>query len=185
MKALKIYRAKIENWSIRNWRIAIALPQLIFLIIHDPYWWGTIIAGSICFYYLWILIEKGAKYLGIKHKKTNLPIMIGVAVLIACFCMEQQASAVIYKRLEAFVTDLVAQTTSATGGTANRYQKSIELLFLLARGITVFLFLGSSIQAKRQKDDNQNPRLMIDIAIGTFEFVILVEVVSFMLVGGT
>ncbi|MDJ0728044.1 MAG: hypothetical protein QNJ38_23330 [Prochloraceae cyanobacterium] len=184
MKSLKQKRIRLENWLILNWRLVIAIPQIIFLMSRDWQFWRIAIPACLSFCLLWFCLEKLANWVGINPRKIRGLGILGIVTIILSLSFQEPASAFLYKRAEKFVSDLITSVyDSINGGSTTDIQSAVALLFTFLRVLTVFMFLGSLIQAQRMKNDTQSSRLMLDIAAGTFEFVVAVEVISFLLVG--
>ncbi len=184
MESLKQKRIRLENWLILNWRLVIATPQIIFLMSRDWQFWRIAIPACLSFCLLWFCLEKLANWVGINPRKIRGLGILGIATIILSLSFQEPASAFLYKRAEKFVSDLITSVyDSINGGSTTDIQSAVALLFTFLRVLTVFMFLGSLIQAQRMKNDTQSSRLMLDIAAGTFEFVVAVEVISFLLVG--
>ncbi len=150
----------------------------------DWQFWRIAIPACLSFCLLWFCLEKLANWVGINPRKIRGLGILDIVTIILSLSFQEPASAFLYKRAEKFVSDLVTSVfNSINGGSTTNIQSAVALLFTFLRVLTVFMFLGSLIQAQRMKNDTQSSRLMLDIAAGTFEFVVAVEVISFLLVG--
>ena len=186
LKALNLWRTKIEKYFFFPGQSLILAAGIIYLIGRYPYLCAVVISASLLFCLLWLAIEKLMSACQIKQKIGSSPIIIGIATVVFSLSFEQRASAyIIYERLENFLRELINQTHTATNTSTVDSLKSLGLIFNAARVITLLMIVGSIVQAKRLSDDNQSNRVMLDILTGTFAFVFVVEIISFVVVGGT
>ncbi len=187
MKKFKRWKIRLENWCFCNWRWALIAIQLGYLYCRDPYFWSIVGAALLVFHALWLLTTKLSQYLGLKQKIKYWHFLAGMGAILLTLCtFEQSASAWFLGGLETFTRTLVNQARVAAGSppvNTNTNIDPISLIFTAIRGVFIFMILGSLIQAKRLGDQNQDPRPMLDVAWQTVLFIVVVDVITFFIVG--
>ena len=184
MNKLNLWRIRAENFCLFNWRAFLLIPEIIYLMVRDPYFWSILVSALLFFSLLWLVVDKLSAQ-QIKPSQKNWYVILGVGTVVFSLCFfEQQSHAFFLKGLEAGAKRLLTTAQTAAGSTGGQTEQAITLIFDLLRWMIVMGALAGLYIAKQMSDQGQNGAVIYDSVWRVLLFVIAADVITFIIFSG-
>ncbi|MDJ0719456.1 MAG: hypothetical protein QNJ54_35425, partial [Prochloraceae cyanobacterium] len=85
MNQLNLWRIRAENFCLFNWRAFLLIPEIIYLMVRDPYFWSILVSALLFFSLLWLVVDKLSAQ-QIKPSQKNWYVILGVGTVVFSLC---------------------------------------------------------------------------------------------------